>query len=259
MPQPLSSLGNKISYSIGNNTDSPSTHRPQLALAAMNVLAEWSILESFLLGLFTQMLGENPRPAAAIYGALTSDTSKRAALRAVAKVALRNQQEKDVFEAILDLYKTCAKHRNKIAHWIWGWSKELPDAVLLMDPSEHMAKSVETGEWYAEYGKYWDTLTKAAMEGRVSSFVPGKGPRLEPPKPPEFSPDGIYIFKQKDFAEASRLIQKVIELVSKFRFVVMRNHPVNKDGWLFSTLSALPEIRTFLDHLDRRRTAQAAP
>ena len=49
------------------------------------------------MGLFTQMLGANPRPAAAMFMALSGDASRMAALRAVANVAL-TPTEKDVLE-----------------------------------------------------------------------------------------------------------------------------------------------------------------
>ena len=104
----------------------------------MNVIAEWSILENFMSGLFVTMLGANPGPAIAIYSALTSAAAQRDALRAVASNVM-SPDELDVFDAILSLFTSAAKDRNKIAHWIWGYSTDLPDAVLLGDPKAMLA------------------------------------------------------------------------------------------------------------------------
>ena len=41
MPQPLSRVRADANISIGNNWDNPSDHRPELALLAMKVIAEW--------------------------------------------------------------------------------------------------------------------------------------------------------------------------------------------------------------------------
>lgn len=242
MPQPLSGLKKKTQLFIGNNTDSPSRHRPKLALAAMNVIAEWSILESFVLGLFVQMLGKNPRPAVAMYSALTSEAAKRDTLRAVADVALNYSQEKrDVFDAILDTIKTASKDRIKIAHWIWGHSKDLPDAVLLLDPSQKAKQDVAS----AEYSKTISEFYKNLLANKLSE--------KELPRHPGLSNKGIYIYKQKDFDEASKKIQRAIHVTVMFRFVLIPGHPVNEGDKLFSRLKKEPEIRTFLARLKQRR------
>lgn len=246
MPQPVSSLGRKIGIHIGNNVDSPSVHRPNLALAAMNVVAEWSILESFFSDLFMQMLGANPRPAAAMYYALSGEASKKAALRAIAQTVL-SMEEQDVFEAILSLFTSVAKDRNKIAHWIWGYSSDLPDAVLLWDPA---AKA----NWDIAYHEYQHASERFVRDGRE-----GKQPdSATDPTPPKFSTDGIYIFRARDFSDISSRVQRLMGFVTSFRFVLMRSHPVNEDGEVFAQLSSEPEVRAFLDRLDqRRKTAQA--
>jgi hypothetical protein len=117
MPQPLSRVTHSGFIYIGNSTDNPSDHRPQLALLAMKVISAWSILESFLNGVFVQMLGANPVPAAAMYTALTGTAAQNAALRAIARVSL-SHRDYELFLAILIVFRSVAKDRNKIAHWV---------------------------------------------------------------------------------------------------------------------------------------------
>lgn len=234
-------IAKKIHVSIANNTDSPSLHRPQLALAAMNVIAEWSILESFVMSLFVQMIGDNPKPASAMFASLKSDTAKRDCLRAVANSTLETQQKKDVFEAILKAIKSASKHRNKIVHWIWGYSKDFPDAVLLMRPEDKVRQNVADLEHKAVMDKYYQNVLANMLQ------------KKKPPNHPGFSDQGIFIFEKKDFIEASKLIQRAMYLVVTFRFVLMPNHPANQDDKLLKRLLNEPEIRTFLARLKQRR------
>lgn len=260
MPQPLSNFRGKIGLiSIGNSSDGPSQNRPVLGTAAMNVVAEFSILESFLIGLFVQMLGANPRPAASMYMALASEAARTAALKALADLVL-DEKERSILEAILDAYKTAAKHRNKIAHWIWGYSTELPDAVLLRDPTASVVEQVAYREWEHEQENFHERYEAYMEHWRAAMFarrIPSSQPPT-PPQPPKVSFDGIYVFTQADFSEASRSIQRVMGLVQMFRHLLSR-HPSIRAGEELAKLLAEPEIRAFLDRQsERQKTTQAA-
>jgi|GEM_PF-1322985 len=232
MPQPVSSVRPQgCTVFIGNNIDNPSDHRPALALLAIKVLAEWSILESFINGLFVMMLGANPRPAAAMYVALAGGAAQRAAFEAVADLALIDQQEKDVFAAISHLIRRSAKGRNKIAHWIWGHSPEIPDAVLLCDPV-------------------------VLLEHRVAATAEAENPTG---KDIPFPNNEIFAFFDTDFKDMSANIQLLMGMVSTFRFLVNRHHPANTGGAQLQQLLQQPQIRSFVDDLNKRRqNAQAA-
>lgn len=135
MPQPLSSVAPDANVTIGGSQDSPSLHRPALALAAMNVVAEWSLLENAILYLFTRLLGENPTQGAAIFTSIRNQNGKRDAFRAVIPAGCGgDQQKEDLVNAAIAIFEKASKTRNKIAHWVWGYSDDLPDAVLLAKP-----------------------------------------------------------------------------------------------------------------------------
>ena len=53
---------------------------------------------------------------------------------AVAKDILSHEEMK-VFRAVLSVTKSVEKERNKLAHWLWGVDDQLPDKVILVDPS----------------------------------------------------------------------------------------------------------------------------
>jgi hypothetical protein len=144
MPKPLSQVKHSGTIYIGNNKDHPSKHRPELALLAMKVISAWSIMESFLSGVFVQMLGANPAPAVAMFNALTSTAAQNASLRAIAQTSL-SKRNQELFEAIQIAVSKLAKHRNIIAHWVWGHTSSLPDAVLLCNPAALVDHRVALG------------------------------------------------------------------------------------------------------------------
>jgi hypothetical protein len=234
MPQPLSSFkGLKGSVHIGNNTDNPSDHRPELALLAMKVVSAWSILESFLRGLFVQMLGSNARPAVAMFNALESASAQRAVLRALARVVL-SDRDNELFEAILSLFVTAGKDRNKVAHWVWGRADGLPDAVLLCDPDKLMDYRLE--------------LDEASARDLQERLVGRRSVRRRPFTPPPLPDRHIFVWRRTDFEGAIKRIERVTEFVALFRFVVSASHPANADDQLYRQLSSAPEIRTVLSH-----------
>ncbi len=192
MPQPLSKVKPDASVNIGNNSDNPSDHRPQLSLLAMKVIAEWSILESFNNALFVKLLGANPAPGAAMYSSLSGGNAKRDALNAVAQVAL-TEEELEIFNAIIWLYQSAIKERNKVAHWVWGNSPNLLDAVLLCDPNILM-----------EYQLKLEKFTRKIRDDHRHKL-----------EMPEFPKDKIFVFYALDFTRMSENIQKLMELLSR--------------------------------------------
>lgn len=238
MPQPLSTVPSPGNIFLGNNIDNPSDHRPPLALLAMKVIAEWSLLESFVQGFFVTMLGANPRPAARIYASLKG--AQKDALRALADLALVSQDEKDVFATILKLRDTAGRLRDRIAHGVWGHASGVPDGVLLCDPAVAMERAVTVKE-------YSDAFLKSHV-----SVAPGVGPsdRAPPPEMPKLLLDQIFVWYERDFVNASAQMQQLMDYVTRFRFVLMRDHPVNRDGRELQQLLSQPPI---LEHVSRLR------
>ena len=246
MPQPLSSVRPDAGIFLGNNFDNPSDQRPGLALLAMKVIAEWSILESFMQSLFVTMLGANPRPAATIYASLKG--AQKDAFRALADTILVSQDERDVFEAILKLRDTVGKLRDRIAHGVWGHSNNIPDGVLLCDSEDWMEHQVALREY-----------TEALETHLLSAPRVGASDLESRPEIPKLPLDQIFVWYERDFVNASAQIQQVMEYVVRFRFVLMRNHPVNQDGQELQRLLSQPPILEHVSRLrERRKNNQAA-
>lgn len=228
MPQPLTNLPQVRSYNLGSNMDSPSRTRPQLSLAAMNVIAEWSQLENFVNGLFVKLLGTNAAQAAAIFASIRNSAGQRDAFTAVASVTLANRPaDQDLLRAVLEVCDKASKTRNRIAHWVWGYSAYLPDAVLLADPIMMSA---------------WDSK----MSDYVAEVCENPRARIDKPEPDKTK---IYAYFQRDFDDSSNAIQRAIHLVGHFSRYL-------SGGVIAEELPPLanePEIRPILNRYNRHR------
>lgn len=135
MPQPLSKVAPHANVFIGNVGDRPLARHPQLALLTIEAIASWSNVENFMLGLFIQLLGGNESLASDVFLSLEAQSAKTAAIQAAANFVLKNEPEKiKILKAILSMAKTNEKSRNKLAHWVWGDSPDIQDALLLINP-----------------------------------------------------------------------------------------------------------------------------
>ena len=135
MPQPLSRVNPNASIVMGNAGDRPLLRHPEIAALAAEAIASWANVESFMLKLFVEMFGGNEALATNIFLSLSNQSAKNDAIRAAADSFFENgSDELAVFRALLAISKTNEKDRNKLAHWTWGDSPNLPDALLLIDP-----------------------------------------------------------------------------------------------------------------------------
>lgn len=228
MPQPLASLGREVGFHLGNNMDSPSRHRPELALMAMNVVAEWSLLESFVNSLFVSILGDDAPAGSVIFATIRSQAGQRDAIDAVAETYIANPDLRDAILAALDVYKGASKTRNRLVHWIWGHCPELPDAVLLANPVTRIAQ---------------DANLQRAVAGRDTAEIHRTARSLE----------GIYIYERQDFDAASVSIQRAIKLIALSRMTVTRQQAPHMFDEELTRLLAEPEIERGVGRLRRGR------
>ena len=104
----------------------------------MAVIARWSDIDKTLAELLLLMLkSPDLKVGMAMFQALNSGEAKRAALLAAAAEALRgNVDDHNLFLAVLRTIKGSRDRRNEFAHQLWGVARELPDALLLVDPKD---------------------------------------------------------------------------------------------------------------------------
>lgn len=234
MPQPLASVAPNASYSLGSNIDSPSRTRPLLALQAMNVVAEWALLEGFVNGMFVQMLESSATSSAAIFSTIRSQQGQRDAIRAVAEANLDDEM-RDIVHAAMSVYERASKTRNRIVHWIWGTCEDIGDGVLLCDPLASATFAAATKEYNEKV---------ASHNLRISDQ-------------PNLNLKKVFVYKSEDFSESSQRIQRAIHIVNRTSHIISVRDLLPRDDQLFLQLVNEPEVRQELDRLNRDR--QSAP
>lgn len=176
MPQPLSRVAPNANAEIGNVGMRSIRSRPALALLAIEVISTWSHVENFMLRLYLDMAGGHETDAAAVYLAMDTANAKTKVVTTLAERRLSPDNQK-LLRAILRLVKSYQLDRDKLAHWIWGTSPDLPDAVLLFDP-RHVAMTRDKIFVYREndFEASRQKFERLAHLGSLFRFVIGDHP-----------------------------------------------------------------------------------
>jgi hypothetical protein len=129
MPNPLS---NVTPNAKPNFEPDAAIKRPRLAANAFRAISEWSSVDAELGHLLVTFLKSDYRVGLEIYETFTSWGAKRQAVTAAARHALSDDAFA-IFDAILNRFKATRNRRNSLAHDIWGYADELPDALLSVE------------------------------------------------------------------------------------------------------------------------------
>ena len=213
MPKALSHLHRPIGYQLNNVGDFPLRERERLARYAMECIASFSTVESWMLNLYLDLVGGNKSDAAALFMKMESRGTRSAALAPF--ISRLDKKYQSLYRAIEQLMKIRAKPRDKLAHWVWGISHDLPEALLLANP-----KALATLDHLSP--TYSDDMKKE-----------------------------IWIYEAKDF---EKIIQENNELAGfgmEFRFIV-RGHPANRGDQLYQSLCAQPALAEILNRQSKR-------
>jgi hypothetical protein len=131
--QPLSRVRQDAHVHFGR--DDTISSRPKLAIKIAECITDWAGIESMLALSVGMLLQSQAGTALAIYGSVESRAAQLRMLRAAAESKFP-PPVLDLFSAILDgSIIPCMKIRDKLAHWCWGYSDQLPDDLLLMHPN----------------------------------------------------------------------------------------------------------------------------
>lgn len=133
MPNPISQVCRDANIFLANAGMPVLSERPALAVLAMDAIATWSNVENFLLNIYIALAGGNKSDAATMFLAIEGDGPRTAAITALADRNL-DALRREMLRAIVRTAVTYSKDRHKLAHWVWGLSPNLPDALLLANP-----------------------------------------------------------------------------------------------------------------------------
>lgn len=222
MPNPLSKVLPHAPLFLANVGDYPLKHNEHLARLAMEGIASWANVESIMLRLYLILAGGPEAQAAAVFLSIESDGARKSAIAALADLALDDEQKK-LFRAMLKVIERRSKARHKLAHWIWGFSPALPDALLLADPrmrntSPALTRPIDSSEAF-------DAYAKAIY-------------------------DHVYVYTEQDFLKIVRDNDKAAGMAHSFTWII-EGHPMNANGRLSREIAEEPEIAEILNPPDR--------
>jgi hypothetical protein len=143
-PQPLSNVYPKATIFVGAFSGRRQAELAALVAQCIATSADIGVQYGLLV---TTLLQAQAKPTAAMFYALTSDVAQIAALKAAATEILGDgTRELDLFDAIMwGATDVSRRHRNKFAHWVWGYADEIPDAILFIDPEALVAHDILLG------------------------------------------------------------------------------------------------------------------
>jgi hypothetical protein len=127
MPTPISTVNDRAAIHLSANT---MVMWPELAKYPMLVITEWSYIDHYLGTLLADMMHAGIPEALAIYQSIWSPDGRRKALTNVAETALAADGF-SLFRAVMHGLTPSRDDRHRFAHHLWGYSPDLPDALLL--------------------------------------------------------------------------------------------------------------------------------
>ena len=193
MPQPLS----RVKPNIQIHVSAAATQMvPQFNQAIIKVIAHWSHIDGNWASIFSSLLKSDIAVGTAVYQAFNGLELRKLALMAAAEKSLPEWQQiaiKTVWKAI----SQSRDQRNRFCHHVWGYSPELRDALLLMDPSVVVDVNV-------------------SYRQRVANRRDGGGVIL----PEAYDRSKIFVYRQPDFDRAVKDASKAGWLVTLLYYAV---------------------------------------
>lgn len=108
---------------------------PKLAVFPVTTISRWARTDATFAELLSAMLKSPDLVIGmAMYQALIGGASRQTALLAAAEVAL-STEDYWLLKAVIKANKPSRDQRNDFAHYLWGVSDDVPDALLLVDPT----------------------------------------------------------------------------------------------------------------------------
>jgi hypothetical protein len=107
--------------------------RSKLAAMIAHCIAQWSEVEIHLGALLAFILHANEKAAVAMYANVENRATQLRLIDAAAEASLPKDHYEAISALLTSIVRPAMKERDKLAHWTWGYSDELPDALLLAD------------------------------------------------------------------------------------------------------------------------------
>jgi hypothetical protein len=226
-PQPLARVRPKATVLV---TPRAITLRPELGLFVAEIIARWAAIEGGIGAILSHMLGVAARPVMAMLNAVTSTSAQMDMIEAAGGAKLFDP-DLEIFEAVIKVARGAAKKRNAIAHHIWAYSEELPDALLLVDPEGQGDLSVRIQE---------------AMYSTAKTTTLTLSPDLE----------WISVYRENDFRQ---IVDELKTLVECVQLLILYLHRITAHDQIYRKLCSEPLIDAALQSIRKNRPPRPRP
>lgn len=199
MPQPLSRVNPDAEIIV---TPHALTIFNQFLPHIMGVIAQWAHIDGDFATLFSRFLRAGIEVGTAVYQKFNGLEARRTALFAAAEKALPEWQQ-IALAAVWKAIKASRDQRDRFAHHVWGYSRQLPDTLLLM---------------------HSNVVVDVNISYRTGQTLDG-GRILIQPK--DFDRSQVFVYRAKDFERAT------IDALNASRLV----------NFLYSAISGVPMLQ----------------
>jgi hypothetical protein len=123
--------------------------RPAVAAHIAQCIVCWSLVEIETSRLFTRLFGLGPDFEAGVelYNQFGGASLKENAIKVLARSG-RGRACYEIIDALLKVINSQQKTRDKIAHWCWGISDQIPDGLVLVDPKDILLHEARMAQKY---------------------------------------------------------------------------------------------------------------
>jgi hypothetical protein len=192
-PQPLSRVAPKAKVSFDPAELWKVRH---LTALPMMTIAYWSKVDLILAAMLSHLLKSDLSIGIAMFQALKSQDSQRAAIVGAAEKALKSEDFR-LLQAVWKVTKASRDRRHEYAHHIWG-TLDAPEGLVLSDPRDNLRDMATEHDWKIARDKREAEIKKWDDWARI--YHP-PGPRPAPfselpPPPVDFA--NLKLFRKPD-------------------------------------------------------------
>jgi hypothetical protein len=113
--------------------------RRTVGIKIAECISEWAEIET-VLGLFLALLlHANEKAALAMYSAVENRAAQLRMISSAAESTLKPSHFDAISVLLSSAIRPCMKERDRLAHWCWGYSDQVPEYLLITEPSNKLA------------------------------------------------------------------------------------------------------------------------
>jgi hypothetical protein len=169
------------------------------------------------------LLGTDAKAALAMYTDVENRTAQFRMVESAARHRLP-QHQLEVFTVIVRLVRSAIKDRDRLAHWRWGYSIELPHDLLLVEPTAKLKTHTEILD------RSWRGIGLTDLE-----------------------PETVYVVTPSDLERILDRLQKLAILTELFAGTLWPSISADQAAQWFQQLSNEPPVREALSRLREQR------